>query len=217
MLTLTEAEARGPRGTVFGPVTARTDAPITVIIGGRGSGRTSLLLSLGGRMRLSAGALSVNGLPSPGRLSALRRETGLVGFTGIDELEPAVSVGAIVRERLAWATPWYRRASRLTEALLADVLTPAFGETPVPGPTTLVRDLTQAQDRLLRVALALIECPNLLLVDDFDDLRDPADRAMVASRLRALATHGVRSVVVTADPRDLELFGPDTAQIHLGN
>lgn len=217
MLILTDVAASGPRGTVFGPVSARTDDPITVVVGRRGSGRTSLLLSLGGRMRLSGGELSLNGLTSPGRLSALRRETGLVGFAGIDELEPSVSVGATVRERLAWASPWYRPARRVTPERLGALLAPAFGDTPMPEPGTLVRDLTQAQDRLLRIALALIERPSVLLIDDFDDLSDPADRVLVADRLRALATHGIDSVVVTADTRDLELFGLEAAQIHLGN
>lgn len=217
MLTLTDAEVRGPRGTVFGPLTAQSDDPITVVIGGRGNGRTSMLLTLGGRMRLSDGELELDDRTSPGKLRLLRKATGLVGFEGIDELEPSVTVGAIVRERLSWALPWYRRAPRITDERLAEMLAPAFGDLPMPGARTLVRDLTQAQDRLLRIALALIEQPSVLLVDDFDELRDPADRRLVAGRLTALAERGIRSVVVTADERDLELFGLAEAQIHLDN
>lgn len=215
-LFLEAAEVRGPRGTVFGPITAQSNDPVTVVLGASGTGRTSLLLSLGGRMKLSAGQLGLRGFENPAELKDLRGVTGVVGFHGLDELEPSVSVGASIRERLSWALPWYRFAPRVTDALALEILRPTFGDVTIPGRRTLVRDLTGAQDLLLRVALARIESPEVLLVDNFDSLTDPAERAQVASRLRALADRGVASIVATADERDLALLGAERAAIHLG-
>lgn len=216
VLSLSDAEVRGDRGTVFGPLTARSDDPITVALGPRGSGRTSLLLALGGRMRLASGELELLGNSSTGKLSQLRKATGLVGFTGIDELEPSVTVGATLRERLAWALPWYRRAPRVTAEIMREFLAETFGDERLPAPETLVRDLTQAEDRLLRIGLARIESPRVLLVDDFDDIRDPEERRVIAKRIRAFARDGISTVIATADPRDLELFDLDAPQIVLG-
>jgi ABC-type multidrug transport system ATPase subunit len=59
---------------------------------------------------------------------------------------------------------------------------------------------------LVRVSLALIETPRLLVVDDFDALRDPADRALVAERLSDLAQQGIRIVLASSDPGDAALL-----------
>ncbi len=202
-IRLSGAAATGGRGRVFGPLTAASDRPITVILGPRGSGRTSLLLCIAGRMRLDEGALETLGEVRP---SEIRRRTGLVGFEAIDALEPAVTLGDTLRERLAWALPWYRRTPRVTPDLAEELLSEAFGDYPQPDPGVLVRELGSAEEALVRVSLALIEEPDLLVFDDFDALRDPAERALVAERLNGLAERGVRSVLAASDPGDAELF-----------
>ena len=248
---LDEALVTGPRGTVFGPLshgtgtsaagagaattTATRTMPevatgrgITVVLGQQGSGRTSLLLCLAGRMRLTGGSLRVLGTSS---LAEIRALTAIAGFAEIDALEPSVTVGATLRERLAWALPWYRRAPRVTQKVAHELLTPAFGDpTPTvrttnvsagagttgvaqPAPRTLVRDLDPAQAVLLRIALALIDDPQMLVIDDFDELKNPRDRQRVAERLSALSRDGIGVVLATSDPRDVELFGPGGADL----
>lgn len=198
-----DAAVTGPRGPVFGPLTALSDRPVTVVRGSRGTGRTSLLLAITGRMRLSEGSLVALGAAKP---AEIRRRTGIAGFAEIDALEPAVTLGATLRERLAWAMPWYRRTPRITPELASELLGEAFGEYAQPDPDTLVRELDPAEEMLVRISLALIERPELLAIDDFDALRDPAERAIVAERLNALADHGTRIVVATSDPGDLHRF-----------
>ncbi|QZY51113.1 ATP-binding cassette domain-containing protein [Leucobacter tenebrionis] len=200
---LRAAHVSAARGAVFGPLTATSTSPVTVVLGARGSGRTSLLLSIAGRMKLSGGSLETLGET---KLSEIRRITGLVGFDGIDALEPSVTLGATLRERLGWALPWYRRTPRITPELSGELLAEAFGEFEQPDPAILVRELGPAEEMLVRVALALIEGPELLVVDDFDALRDPAERALVAERLSSLARRGIRIVVATTDPGDAALF-----------
>lgn len=197
------ATVTADRGTVFGPLSVTSASPVSVVLGSRGTGRTSLLLSISGRMRLSGGELTTLG---ESRLSEIRSRTGVVGFEAVDALEQAVTLGATLRERLAWAMPWYRRTPRVTPELSSELLATAFGEFEQPDPSTLVRELGAAEEMLVRVALALIEGPELLVVDDFDAVRDPAERAVVAERLGALAAQGIRVVLATSDPGDVELF-----------
>lgn len=206
VLSLVDAGVTGPLGTVFGPVAFSNERPVTVVVGPRGSGRTSLLLSLAGRMRLADGGLTVLGET---RLARIRRRTGIAGFADIDALEPTVSVAAMLRERIAWVMPWYRRAPRVTGELARELLEPAFGDAPQPDADTLVRDLSEAQDLLLRIALALFEDPRMIVVDDLDQVRDPGERRRVADRLDALAAHGTAVVCATSDPRDAGLFAAE--------
>ncbi len=213
VVALVGAQLDGPRGPVFGPITASSDRPITVVHGSRGSGRTSLLLCIAGRMRVSAGSVRTLGTD---RLAETRRRTGIAGFDAIDALESNVTVGDIIRERVSWALPWFRRTPRITESLAAELLAPAFGDHPIPTVGTLVYELDPAAELLLRIALALLEEPELLILDDFDALRDPADREVVAGRLSQLAARGIRSVLATSDPGDIRRFAElDPAVISL--
>ncbi|QIM15306.1 hypothetical protein G7067_00960 [Leucobacter insecticola] len=211
-MNLESAIVNGPRGPVFGPLTATSATPITVVTGSRGSGRTALLLVLAGRMRLDAGTAIVLGETGT---AAIRRRTGIAGFADIDALEPTASVAATLRERLAWVLPWYRRAPKLTNTLAHELLEPAFGELPQPEPTVLVRDLVPADEMLLRIALALTEAPEALVIDDFDELRSAADRQLVADRLNALADSGIAVIVATTDPADALHFPAAPALIRL--
>lgn len=206
VIELHEATVTAARGTVFGPVSATICRPVTVVHGASGTGRTSLLLSIAGRMRLGEGTLRTLGET---RLAQIRRRVGIAGFAEIDALEPAVTVGATLRERLSWSLPWYRHTPRMTDALAAELLAPAFGGEALPAHTTLVRDVDSAEQMLLRIALALIDVPEMLVIDDFDALRNPADRVRIATRLNALATDpsgGIDMVIATSDPGDISLF-----------
>lgn len=209
LLSLNEARVDGPRGRVFGPITAASDRPVTVITGASGSGRTSLLLAISGRMRTDGGEIATLGET---RVGAIRNMTGIAGFAGIDELEPAVTLAATLRERLSWELPWWRRTPRMTGALATELLAPGLG-TATADPSLLCRELSPADDLLVRVALALMPDPALLVVDDLDALREPSDRARVAARLREISRR-TPVVIATSDPRDAALFD-DPARITL--
>lgn len=202
------ARIQGPRGPVFGPLDASSQHNITVVLGASGSGRTSLLLALSGRMRLQSGTLEVQGETET---RAIRRHTGIAGFSEIDALEPSVTLAATLRERLSWELPWYRFTPRITADIARELLGPTFGTAAYPDPAQLCRELTPVDDLLARVALALIAQPSLIVVDDFDSVRDPAGRASVATRLAQL---GIPVVVATSDPGDVGLFDePATIQL----
>ncbi|MDC7122330.1 AAA family ATPase [Cellulomonas fimi] len=190
----------GPRGRVYGPVDLDVAAGELVLVqGAQGSGRTSLLLTLAGRMVPDADArLDVLGHRLPRERRAVQRTAAIAGFGGIDDLDQSVTVGALVRERLAWLGPWYRRQPRPTQHALDEALAPAFGDRPVPSPRTVAWDLDELDAMLLRVALALLQQPRLLVVDDVDQVLDDARRQVVWTRLEQLAAGGLTVVAACA-------------------
>ena len=65
----------------------------------------------------------------------------------------------------------------------------------------------------MRIALALLERPRVIVVDDLDDVKDPAERAAVADRITALTREGIVFILGSADDRDLNLFSPESRAV----
>jgi len=185
------------RGLVYGPLDLELAAgELTLVQGPQGAGRSCLLLTLAGRLVPDAGSeLTVLGHALPAQ-----RRAALAGFEGIDQLDDSVTVGDHVRERLAWLAPWYRRAARRDQATVDALLAPVFGDRPIPAAATVVWHLDEVDALLLRVALAMAQRPALLVVDDVDQVHDPARRQLVWTRLEALAATGLTVVASCAAP-----------------
>lgn len=168
------------RGPVFGPLAIDVandhNAPMVVVSGAPGEGRTSVLLTLAGRMKPDRGTASAR--PSLSVLGAqgtrpLQRQSAIAGFIGIDDLEDSVSVGAALRERLAFVSPWYAWIGRQDDAAVADAFGFARGHIDVPTANTTIWDLSESQRFVLRIALALTSAPRVLVVDNLDRLSHP--------------------------------------------
>ncbi|RMI05133.1 ATP-binding cassette domain-containing protein [Cellulomonas triticagri] len=190
----------GSRGPVYGPVDLDLPAgTLTVLQGPQGAGRSSLLLTLAGRMVPDSGSrLVVLGEPLPRRRTAVQRRAAVAGFAGIDDLDEAVTVADLVRERLAWLSPWYRRVPKVDQATLDRVLAPVFGDRPLPRTSTLVWHLDEVDAMLLRLALAMAQRPDLLVVDDVDQVHDSRRRQTVWTRLEVVAATGTTVVAAVA-------------------
>ncbi|VTR75914.1 ATP-binding cassette domain-containing protein [Cellulomonas hominis] len=190
----------GSRGPVYGPVDLDLPAgTLTVVQGPQGAGRSSLLLTLAGRMVPDAGSdLTVLDEPLPRRRSAVQRRAAVAGFSGIDELDDGVTVADVTRERLAWLSPWYRRTGRVDQDRFAALAGPVFGERPLPRVSTVIWDLDEVDVMLLRVTLALAQRPDLLVVDDLDQVHDSRRRQTVWTRLEALAAAGTTVIASVA-------------------
>lgn len=91
---------RGPRGWAYRSVRV-TAGPgsLVAVAGPSGSGRTSLLLTLTGRMRPTEGTALVGGLVLPRRMAAVRRVSALAHVPGVTDLDPALTVAEHLRER----------------------------------------------------------------------------------------------------------------------
>jgi len=190
----------GTRGPVYGPVDLDLPAgALTVVQGPQGAGRSSLLLTLAGRMVPDRGSeLTVLGEDLPRHRTAVQRRAAVAGFAGVDELDDSVTVGDVVRERLAWLAPWYHRTGRVSQERFTALAEPVFGERPLPRVQTVVWDLDEVDAMLLRVTLALAQRPDLLVVDDVDQVHDSARRQTVWTRLEALTAAGTTVVASVA-------------------
>lgn len=133
---------------------------LVTLTGLAGGGRTSALLSLGGRFRTTHGALTRG-----------RTAFGLV--PGVNEPEPALTVAEHVGERLRLlgrARLWHRRGRHPLLAAESD---------------GLVRDLSPLDRHRLMIKLALLEDPDVLLVDDIDVGLTPVETQTLLSELDA--------------------------------
>ena len=197
-----DLQLTGERGTIYGPLDLSVSpGALAVVRGPQGSGRTTLLLTLAGRMTPDASShLVVLGHRLPSERSAVQRQVALAGFAGIDELDDSVTVAQHVRERLAWLSPWYRRLRRPDQSVVDAILTPVFGDLPIPSAETVVWHLDEVEALLLRVGLAMAQAPRLLVVDDLDQVHDPARRSLVVERLEALTDDGLTVIAASAAP-----------------
>ncbi|MCX5396508.1 ATP-binding cassette domain-containing protein [Streptomyces sp. NBC_00102] len=224
---------RGSRGWVFRGV--EFDAPpgtLVALEGPSGSGRTSLLLALTGRMRTTEGRAGTGGYPLPGRLAAVRRITALGPVPGVSELDPALTVAEHLRERAllrsrytgpvrALLRPRRERAAvgeRIAEVVAAAGL--RLEALPKAG-RTQARDLERLDALRLSVALALLDEPRLLAVDDTDLGLDSAGRAAVWNLLRTVAAGGTTVLAACAEaPEDVTTVrigaGPETGAAGTG-
>lgn len=207
-----------PVGTVFADVDLRVpEGGILVVHGAPGGGKTSLLLTLAGRMAFTAGSLDVAGRLLPDQRHGVRKATALAEITGVNDLDPLLSIGDHLTERLAgrgWL-PWVGSHARdRATGLLTDLLgyavsaVPAAHASPSLASTTRVRDLAPLERWVLGVTLRYFE---ILLVDDIDGLRGSDDlppsavlASLAGSQVRRTArTQPARALTVVVSCRDL--------------
>lgn len=188
----------GPWGPVFGPLDVDVDAGgVTVLIGPPGSGRTTLLMCLAGRMKPATGTVTVFGRS---RARDIFPHAALAGIEQLDSIFESVTVADLITEQLRWDAPWYRLVRRAGEAELAQVCGPVFGELPLPALTEYVEELDELTGLLLRIALANTARPPLLVVGDIDQVSSDSDRVVLIRRLVAL---GEQQTVITASTNNV--------------
>ncbi|MGC3995608.1 MAG: YhgE/Pip family protein [Propionicimonas sp.] len=207
----------GRRGRIYGPVDLDiAPGSLTLVTGRAGSGRTSLLLTLVGRLKPSRGSdLTVLGRRLPARAPYVQRRTAAVGVHGLDDLDEEVTVGAALREREAWLAPWFRIVRTPDDDRVAGVCAPVFGDDPVPRARQLVHELDEAANLRFRLALALLGAPELVVVDDIDALRDTDSRRRVGASLQALAASGVTVIASASSAADLAHLSSGTPAHHV--
>ncbi len=175
------ASVHGPRGPVFEGVDLDVPAGgLLAVHGPAGSGRTSLLLALAGRMRLSGGAIRVGGYVLPAEGRRVRAAVAVARAAPAVALEGRLRVQEVMAER------------RLTGAGVTERRIREAFETVGIGPrgTELVEDLDPAEALLLATALALAERPGALVVDDVDDGLPPEAHGRVWQALDRVRNSG---------------------------
>ncbi|WP_333740793.1 ATP-binding cassette domain-containing protein [Streptomyces sp. IBSBF 2806] len=203
---------RGPRGWAFRDVAVDAEpGSLIAIEGPSGSGRTSLLLALTGRMKATEGTATVGGARLPKQLAAVRRIAALAHVPGVTDLEPALTVEEHLRERALLqrrfggslrdlVRPRADRAAETEHRIDAALAAAGLDREALPkGSRTAVRDLERIEALRLSVALALIGRPRLLGVDDVDLKLTQAERAEVWALLGSLAEAGTTVLAVCAE------------------
>jgi ABC-type multidrug transport system ATPase subunit len=190
---------RGAHGWVYRHVSLHA-APgtLTVVTGEAGSGRTSLLLTLAGRMKPTEGTLTVGGLATP---RGIRRIAALGLFPEVNPFDDALTVREHLQERLRpHGFLWRRRHPDAVRSALAHA---GLDPDALPrGDRTLARELTRAQAVRLGVALALLDQPGLLLVDDAGTGIPAGRRRELWDVLRGLADQGLTVVAACTDAEE---------------
>jgi ABC-2 type transport system ATP-binding protein len=186
----TDLGARTGRGWVYRDVTCTVrEGEVGAICGPAGSGRTSLLLTVAARMAFSTGSLTVCGVELPGDASAVRARVAVARAGGAAELEPELRVRDHLVER---GTHDHDRDARFDKACGRLGL--------AVSRESLVGDLDAGQTTLLCVALALLDEPAVVLLDDLDRGLPAADQTVLWQRVRSLTEEAVTVLAVTTDP-----------------
>lgn len=187
----------GPEGPVFNDVSfAVAPARVTLLVGPSGSGRSSLLLALVGRMRGVTGTVTHQGRPVRGArgLRALRRASAVARAASLVVPEARLTVAESVTERalLDGVRP---AAAERAFAAAEDLLDVHLDR------SALVEQLPAYEVTALCVALALVRPAELVVLDDLDADLDLTDQRRLLDGLLRLAATGPAVVVTTTEPR----------------
>ncbi|MFI1989315.1 ATP-binding cassette domain-containing protein [Actinoplanes sp. NPDC020271] len=144
---------------------------IVAVTGPPGSGRTSTVLALAGKLRLSAGKVALGGT------------SALAHVTGVNDPEPVFTVREHVAERLALLG----RPRREAAAVDLHGLDPGLRGS----------DLTPYQKQVLGLILARLAKPALIALDGVDSGLDEQEQAALWALIGEVIAEGV-TVLVTA-------------------
>ncbi|MFI5888790.1 ATP-binding cassette domain-containing protein [Actinoplanes sp. NPDC051513] len=170
VLTASGAGVRQRRRWLFQDLDVSVEpGEVVAVVGPPGSGRTTLLLSLAHRFRLSAGKVAIDG------------DAALGHVPGVTDPEPVFTVAEHVRERRSLLG---RRHAEPGDLLGLD-------------PHKRGRDLSPYEKQLLGLVLARMANPQVIALDGLDDGLDADEQAWLLKELNEIAAGGT-AVVFTA-------------------
>lgn len=187
---------RGERAIFDGLTLDVPRGKITAILGGSGTGKTTLLNFIGGRLQPGAGSVRVDGLEVArlGRpeLFALRRRLGMLFQSGalLTDLDVFENVAFPLREHTA-----------LPEALVRSLVLMKLELVGLRGARHLMpAELSGGMARRVALARAVVLDPIMVLYDEPFTGLDPISMGVIVQLIRNLNTAlGMTSVVVTHD------------------
>ncbi len=165
-----------PRGRCFG------------VLGPNGAGKTTTLRMLLGQSPRNGGQVTVFGLPIPEQTRAVRRRAGVVPQA--DNLDPDFTVA----ENLRIYGSYFGLPAKALDANIRELLD--FVEL-ADRADTPINTLSGGMKRRLTIARALINDPELIVLDEPTTGLDPQARHLIWSRLRALRDRGKTLLLTT--------------------
>jgi len=158
------------------------------LLGPNGAGKTTTLRLLLGQSPINGGEIRVFGLPIPQAGRAVRARTGVVPQS--DNLDPDFTVA----ENLRVYGRYFGLGRDVLEPRIRELL--AFVEL-ADRADTQIATLSGGMKRRLTIARALINDPELLILDEPTTGLDPQARHMIWGRLRALRESGKTLLLTT--------------------
>jgi lipooligosaccharide transport system ATP-binding protein len=158
------------------------------ILGPNGAGKTTTLRMLIGLTPPSAGQLEVLGFPIPDRARLMRRRIGVVPQG--DNLDPDFTV----IENLSVYGRYFDLRKRETASRIPELLAFAALESKA---SAAIHTLSGGMRRRLILARALINQPDLLVLDEPTTGLDPQARQLIWQRLRSLLGQGKTLILTT--------------------
>ena len=194
-----EVSLIGSRGPVYGPLSFTIDAgEIACLVAGQGNGLSSLLLTIAGRMKPTAGQLQVGGYALPRKCRKVQRRSCIAGFEDIDDLDPALSCAELIYERISLASSIISRRPGWDGKQLMTLRCAVFGDDG-PAPRTQMWDLSALQQLQVRLFMAVVDEPELICFDAVDQLRDPHDQVKLWESLVRVSQLGITVVTNSAN------------------
>ncbi|MBK1735795.1 ABC transporter [Halorhodospira abdelmalekii] len=158
------------------------------LLGPNGAGKTTTLRMILGLTPYDAGSLQVLGEPIPARAREMRARMGVV--PQMDNLDPDFTV----RENLFTYASYYgidrSEAARRVDELLA------FANLEEKAQASIA-SLSGGMKRRLTLARALINAPELIVLDEPSTGLDPQARQHIWQKLRALQRQGLSLLITT--------------------
>lgn len=158
------------------------------LLGPNGAGKTTLLRMITGNTPPSFGSLRVLGYPIPEQASAMRNRIGIVPQK--DNLDPDFTV----IENLRTYASYFGLPARKLDQRLQELLAFAALESKRDAP---LNTLSGGMQRRLSLIRALVNEPELLILDEPTTGLDPQARQLIWQRLRALRSRGMTLVLTT--------------------
>jgi len=204
-------------GRVFGHLSFTVPGHgLTVLSGRGGSGRTSLALSISGRMNLDAGSLTVLGEDNPNKINKM---VAIAGVEQIDGLDGDVRLKTVLTEHKSWSNPWIKWTKRSDQSYYESLCGEVFGDRELPPLDAYVAELNSLDNILIRISLALAPANSheirMLVMDDLEQVREYDLRLILINVLSRLAER-MPVIVNTVNSIPDELM-PDYTLIELFN
>ncbi len=158
------------------------------LLGPNGAGKTTLLRMVIGATPPSLGQLQVLGYPIPAQATSMRRRIGVVPQK--DNLDPDFTVV----ENLRTYASYFGLKGPVLERRLEELLAFAALESRRNAP---ISTLSGGMQRRLSLIRALLNEPELLILDEPTTGLDPQARQVLWQRLRALRGRGMTLVLTT--------------------
>ncbi|HLA75738.1 MAG TPA: ATP-binding cassette domain-containing protein [Gammaproteobacteria bacterium] len=158
------------------------------LLGPNGAGKTTTLRMLLGNVPPNAGQLQVLGHPIPQQARQMRARVGVVPQQ--DNLDPDFTV----TENLRVYASYFGLAGPELDARISELLSFATLETKAQA---RIGTLSGGMKRRLTLARALINQPDLLILDEPSTGLDPQARQLIWQRLRALLAQGKTLILTT--------------------